>query len=112
MSENWKRWRGLKSLLIDAVEHGSRAVERVQKETAARPFAILEDLPDVGAPAKIVHAVHDVAVTGVHGAIRVVNKLVGATADVAFDVLEKSENSEKTQKTQKTQKTEKHEREK
>ena len=30
-----QRWRGLKSLIVDAVEHGSRAVERVQKETDA-----------------------------------------------------------------------------
>ena len=25
-----KRWRGLKSLVVDAVEHGSRAVEKIQ----------------------------------------------------------------------------------
>ena len=39
---DWKRWRGLKTLVHDAVEHGSRGIERVQKETAATPFGILE----------------------------------------------------------------------
>ncbi len=38
-----KRWRGLLALVRDAVEHSSRAVERIQLDVAERPFAILED---------------------------------------------------------------------
>jgi hypothetical protein len=90
-----KRWRGLKALVQDAVDHGSKAIERVQKETAARPFAILEQMPDIGGPAKVVHVLHDAAVTGVHGAIRVVNKVVGASADAAFDAIEQKSESPK-----------------
>ena len=42
-----KRWRGLKSLVRDAVEHGSRAIEKVHKETADKPFLILESIPAI-----------------------------------------------------------------
>ena len=42
-----KRWRGLKSLVVDAVEHGSRAVEKIQIETMKLPFALLEQVADV-----------------------------------------------------------------
>jgi hypothetical protein len=36
-----ERWRGLKAIVRDSVEHGSRAVERLQKEAAKRPFDLL-----------------------------------------------------------------------
>ncbi len=72
-----ERWRGLKSLVVDAVEHGSRAVERVQKETARRPFEILARIPPLEVPVKGIHVIHDTAVGGVHGMIRFVNKVVG-----------------------------------
>lgn len=78
------RWRGLKSLLQDVVEHGSRAVERVHLETARRPFAVLELIPPIAAPARVVHVVHDVVVTTSYGAVRLVNRAVGATLDVAL----------------------------
>jgi hypothetical protein len=82
------RWRGLKALVVDAVEHGSRAVEHIQKETARRPFAILEQIPPLRAPAMGIHAIHDTAVSGVHGMIRLVTKVVGGTLDVVIDVVE------------------------
>jgi hypothetical protein len=83
-----KRWRGLKALVVDAVEHGSRAVEHIQKETARRPFEILEKIPPLQVPAKGIHEIHDTAVSGVHGMIRLVNKVVGGTLDVVIDVVE------------------------
>lgn len=83
-----KRWRGLKALVVDAVEHGSRAVEHIQKETARRPFEILEQIPPLQAPVKGIHEIHDLAVSGVHGMIRLVNKAVGGTLDVVIDVVE------------------------
>jgi len=85
---NLAKWRGLAALVRDAVEHGSRAVERVQVETAARPFAILEEIPAVATPAKIVHVVHDLSVAGVHGSIRAVNSVVGKGIDVALRAAE------------------------
>jgi len=83
-----QRWRGLKALVVDAVEHGSRAVEHIQKETARRPFEILEQIPPLRVPVKGIHEIHDTAVSGVHGMIRLVNKVVGGTLDVVIDVVE------------------------
>jgi len=75
----------------DAVEHGSRAVERLQKETARRPFEILEQIPAIGVPAKGIHEIHDTAVSHVHQMIRLVNQVVGQTLDAALDVAEKTQ---------------------
>ncbi len=83
-----QRWRGLKSLVVDAVEHGSRAVEHVQKETARRPFEILAMIPPLEVPVKGIHLIHDTAVSGVHGMIRLVTRVVGGTVDVVLDVVE------------------------
>ncbi len=82
------RWRGLVMLVADAVEHGSRAIERVHKETAQRPFGVLERIPPIALPAKAVHAIHDATVGGVHGAIRLVNRAVSVTVGAALDVAE------------------------
>ena len=82
------RWRGLKSLVADAVEHGSRAVERVQKETAARPFAILEAIPQTRGPARTARLVHDAAVGGVHAVVREISRAVSTTLDVVLDAVD------------------------
>jgi hypothetical protein len=52
------RLRGLRALLSEAVEHGSRAVEVVHKATAARTFVVLEVIPPTARPAKVLHVVH------------------------------------------------------
>ena len=83
------KWRGAVALLRDAVEHGSRAVERIQIETARRPFGIIEHIPVVAAPTRIVHGVHDASVTAVHGIIRAVNVAVSRTVDFALEQVEK-----------------------
>lgn len=82
------RWRGLKSLVVDAVEHGSRAVERVQKETVRRPLEILAMIPPLEVPVKGIQEIHDTAVSGVHGMIRLVTRVVGGTLDAVIDVVE------------------------
>ena len=82
------RWRGAAKLVTDAVEQGSRAVERIQKETARRPFGILEMIPAIAVQARAVHVVHDATVSGVHGAIRLVTRAVDGTVGAAFHVAE------------------------
>jgi hypothetical protein len=84
-----EKWRGAVALLRDAVEHGSRAVERIQIETARRPFGIIEHIPVVAAPTRIVHGVHDASVTAVHEVIRAVNVVVTRTVDFALEQVEK-----------------------
>jgi hypothetical protein len=79
------RWHGLKDLVQDAIEHGSTAVEQVHKATAARPFDILEQIPAVAGPTRIVRVVHDVSVTTVYSAIRLTNRAVGRVVDIALE---------------------------
>jgi hypothetical protein len=84
-----ERLRGLKSLVIDAVEHGSRAVERIQKETVGKPLDLLEQIPPLAVPVKGIHEIHDTAVTGIHEVIRLVNRVTGDTLDVVIAAVEK-----------------------
>ena len=86
-----KRLLGLRALLEDAVAHGSAAVERVHRETAARTFTVLEAIPPVAGPARVVRDVHGVVLTGVYGSIRVVNRAVGV---VLATVIEETVNDD------------------
>ncbi len=87
MIKEQNRIRGLLALATEAVEHGSRAVERVHRATADRPFALIGLLPaPVALPARGIKLVHDVSLTAVYGSIRIVNQAVAATVDVAFDL--------------------------
>lgn len=79
-----ERWRGLKELALDAVENGSIAIERVHTATAKRTFEALEQIPQIEKSVKEIHALHDKAVSGVYGMIRLVNEIVGETVDVAL----------------------------
>lgn len=83
-----KRLKGLKALLQDAVEHGASAVERVHLKTAERPFVVLEKVPPIEKPVQGIRAIHDTIVSGVYGSVRVVNRVVGKTLDVALDALD------------------------
>ncbi len=82
------RLKGLVALAAAAVEHGSAAIEKVQLETAGRTFGILESIPPLTVPTKIVRAVHDVSVKTTHGSIRLVTAIVKGGVDVAIDTLE------------------------
>ena len=84
------RWRGLAALVADAVTHGASAIERVHLATARRPFQIIERAPGIGAPSKGVHAVHDVAVSGVYQSIRAVTGLVAKVVDAGLELADDS----------------------
>lgn len=86
-----KRLRGLRALVEEAVEHGSKAVEGAHKATAARTFFVLEAIPPIAKPARAVHTIHDLWLSGVYGTIRVCNKVVGKTLEVAIDVADEEE---------------------
>jgi hypothetical protein len=73
-------------LVRDAVEHGASAVERVHVATARRPFDVLEAIPGVDGPTRVVRAVHDVTVSSVYGSIRLVTRAVGAAVDVGIRI--------------------------
>lgn len=88
MKKSIDRLRGLKNLLIDAVDHGAGAIEKVHLGTAKRTFDVLEAIPGIDEPTKVVHVVHDVSVQGVYGAVRLVTRVVGVVLDAAIDVVE------------------------
>ena len=85
-----KQWRGLTALVRDAVEHGSQAIEQLQKETAARPFAILEAIPPIATPAKVLHALHDASVSGTHAAIRLVARVAAGTIEAGLAAVDRA----------------------
>jgi hypothetical protein len=78
------KWKGLGALVVDAVDGGSRAVERIQLKSAQRPFAILEQVPVIAPAGRAVHLVHTAAVTTVHAGVRLVARAVGTIVDVAL----------------------------
>ena len=73
------RLRGLRALLEDAVEHGTTAVERVHRATAARPFDILDLIARRAGGARR-SPVHDATVAGVYETIRQVEPSRGRHA--------------------------------
>ncbi len=81
---NLQRWRGLSALIGDAVEHGATAVERIHMATARRPFQIIELIPPIAAPTKLVHGVHDAIVTNTYNQIRWVNSTVQKVVQAAL----------------------------
>jgi hypothetical protein len=83
-----ERWRGSKALVQEAVDQGSRAVERLQMETARKPFEILERIPPLRVPVQGIREIHDAAVSNTHAMIRLVNRVVGDTLDVVLDLIE------------------------
>ena len=86
-----KKWRELKELVQDSVDSVSRMVERVQKDTTKRWFDAAEGVPTVAGPVRVVRAIHDTSVAGVHEIIRFANQVAGAVADGVIDALEKVE---------------------
>ncbi len=72
-----RRWSGLSAIVTDVIVHGSRAVERVHLATADRTFFVLEAVPVVAVPSRIVHAVHDATTSAVYATIRGVARVVG-----------------------------------
>ncbi len=83
-----RRWRGLVRLAADAVVHGSAAIERVQRDSVARPFAVLEHVPPIAGPARQLHIAHDLGLAATYGSIRAVTRAVAAVADAVLAQLE------------------------
>ena len=83
-----RRWRGLAALTVDAVTHGSTAIERLQKEVVGRPLALVELIPKVGPVAKVVHVVHDGAVSFTHAAIRGTARATLSVIELGIDLAE------------------------
>jgi len=76
------KWLGLLRLAQDAVDHGSRAIEKVHLQSAQRPFFVLEQIPAIAGTVQLVHVLHDALVTTTYSAVRLVNRsLIGPSHD-------------------------------
>ena len=80
-----ERWLGLTALVRDAVVNGSAAVEQLQKETARRPFSVLEQVAPIAAPSRVIHALHNGSVTVTHAMIRLVARTAGNALEAVLD---------------------------
>ena len=87
------RWRGLKDLVRDTVQHGASAIERVHLATAQRPFALLSMLPTIGEPVRVIQQVHNAAVSTTYASVRAVTAAVATAADLALDAVEAAANA-------------------
>jgi len=83
-----KRWRGLKDLIEDAIDQGSRAIEEVHGQAGRWVFDLLERVPPLATPARRVRALQQTVIARTYGTIRLVNRLVGGIVTVAIDVAE------------------------
>ncbi|WP_164001811.1 hypothetical protein [Pyxidicoccus caerfyrddinensis] len=61
----------------------------MHRDTAAKPFELLQKIPSLEAPVRTVQTAHDLAVSGSYGMVRWVNRAVGGTLDVSMGLLEK-----------------------
>jgi len=83
-----RRWRGLTDLAVEAVDQGTRAVERIHLWTAARPFDLLERLPPLAPPLRRARRLQEALVSRTYRAIRLANRGVGGVLGVALDAAE------------------------
>jgi hypothetical protein len=82
------RWRGLKDLVVDAVHHGTRAIEEVQATSTRRVYDLVGRVPPLAQPARWVRGAHEGLTAGAYVAIRAVNRAAGRLVDLALDVAE------------------------
>ena len=80
--------RGLQELLQDTVSASVDAIEETHRAIARQPLAVLEWIPGVAAPARLVGHLQATISGGVYHSIRTVNHIAGALATQALDWLE------------------------
>jgi hypothetical protein len=84
MNQQRTRWLGLSALLADAIEHGSKAVERIHMSTARLPFEIIESIPPLAAPTHLIHELHDAIVGNTYNQIRFWNAAINKVVQAAL----------------------------
>jgi hypothetical protein len=84
LKTDMQRWRGLAALVADAVLHGASAIERVHLATARRTFYVAQRVPGLSEPAKVVQAVHDLAISHAYKSVRGVTTAVAVSIDTVL----------------------------
>lgn len=91
---DWRRVRGLVSLVGDAVGAGTTGVERVHRTLLARPFTLAGMIPGMAAPAKGAHMVIDLATGATYSLVRLGSSAVTTIAGYAVDAAESANKDE------------------
>ena len=79
--EGWRRLKGLKRLIHDGVRQGADFVEKHHRHAAEKPFRVLESIPAIAVPTKVVHVVHDGVLSLGYGGIRAINQAIEVADD-------------------------------
>ena len=86
--EGLRRWRGLKSLVHDAVDATTDLVELGHESTARNVTAVTDQVPPLRRPARVIDEVRRLGTRGVLGTVTLVNRTGEAVTDVALDAVE------------------------
>ena len=90
--EAWKRLRGFKRLIHDGVERGADFVEKHHRHVAEKSFRVLESIPPIATPTRVVHGVHNGVLWIAYGSIRTINRVTEMADDWVVDRLEPTGN--------------------
>ena len=81
-----RRWRGLKSLVHDAVDHTADLVEEANASVAHTALKYLSLIEPLAEPARTVEAARGAITSGVIGAVKAVNRAVQVATDAGLDL--------------------------
>jgi pimeloyl-ACP methyl ester carboxylesterase len=81
-----RRWKGLKALVHDAVDHTTRLIEEGHESVARVAMAVLEQVEPVKDVARSVDDARRVVTSGVLSSVRAVNRAVQVASDAVIDV--------------------------
>ena len=81
-----KQWKGLASLVADAVSAGASSVERIHLTVSGKPFDVLAELPIVSTPSAVVRVTHDLSARVTPRMLAYVTRGVFHAVDLAIDV--------------------------
>ena len=81
-----RRWKGLKALVHDAVDHTTRLIEEGHESVARVAMAVLDQVEPVKDAAHTVDDARRVVTSGVLASVRAVNRAVQVASDAVIDV--------------------------
>lgn len=85
-----KRWRGLKKLVHEAVDHTTDLVEETHESVARKTMRYFDFLGPLALPARAVDGVRRVTTAGVFATIHGVNHAVELVTDEGIDLVDKA----------------------
>lgn len=85
-----RRWRGIKKLVHDAVDHTSDLVHQTQESVARKTLGYIQLIEPVAGPARAIDRVRQISTAGVHAAIQGVNHAVQEVTDMGLDAAERA----------------------